>query len=156
MVRIKRRQTLRDEIEHLKQEHMKNRTKNKHWILVMFSFFGVLFGLLLRNMLYAIYFVLIMDLMRCMLAKVRFQKEIRNRKEQKHHELAVRTAAETILLLYFILLVTTISIYSCMRYVLHLSTGAFIIKEWLIYSGLPFLLFEVYILQYYKKAEGKV
>ena len=151
MVRIKRRQTLRDEIEHLKHVHTKDKTKHKHWIIVMFSFFGILLGLLLRNVLYAICFVLIMELMRCILAKARFQKEIKNRKEQKHHELAVRTAAETILLLYFILLAMTIFVYGCICYVLHLSTGTFVFKEWLLYSCLPFLLFEVYILQYYKK-----
>ena len=156
MICIKRRQTLRDEIENLKHERTKNKIKLKNWIIVSVWLLGIMLGLLLSNMLFAIYFVLLMELLRCVLAKVRFQKKIKSRNEQNHQELVVRTAAETILLLYFILLGSVISIYSCMRYILHLSIGAFAIKDWLLYSSLPFLIFEVYILQYYKKTKGKV
>ena len=156
MICIKRRQTLRDEIENLKHERTKNKIKLKNWIIVSVWLLGIMLGLLLSNMLFAIYFVLLMELLRCILAKVRFQKKIKSRNEQNHQELVVRTAAETILLLYFILLGSVISIYSCMRYILHLSIGAFAIKDWLLYSSLPFLIFEVYILQYYKKTKGKV
>ena len=153
----KSRCTLREDIERLKQNGKRNgRSRRMVWVkrfllLLLFLagyFLGILFDLII--------FLLVMELFRCVLAKRRFQKQKNHSKEEKQQELVIRTAAEMILLLYFILLGSVFTIYGCLRYALHMPMGSFLLTDWLRYSAVLFLLFEIFVMQLYKKLEREV
>ena len=68
----------------------------------------------------------------------------------------IRTAADTILLLYFILVGLTFAVYGCMYYVFQVADFWFVLKEWMQYSILFLLLFEIIVLMFYRKIEREV
>lgn len=154
---LKKRRTLREELDHLKQEKIKaDNSKRKMWVKLILSLFLMLIGYKWNVLIYMMLFLLSIGLAHCLLAKHRFQKQKNYSKEQKQQELVIRTTAETMFLLYFIMFGLIVALYGCMRYVLHLPMGDFALKEWFRYSAVIFLLFEIAVLQFYRKMEGKV
>ena len=157
MGRIKSRKTLRDDIEKLQLSSKKTSiSRRRIGFKILFSFMLLTISYLTDMIYYAVLFLLVIDLFRCVLAKLRFQKNKCMVKELKQLEIMIRTAAETILLLYFILLGLALAIYVCMHYMLQVSGFWLAIKGWMQNSILIFLLFEIILLAFYRKIEREV
>lgn len=158
MIRKKGHQTLRDEIEKLKKDTEKKKTKGKRWFLIklIFSLLFLSAGYFLDFLIYAVYGLLAAELMQCLLARRRFHKDKEQHKAQKQLELQIRTASETILIGYLVMVGLVISVYGSVHYILKISVVRFSVWDWLQYGFLLFLLFEVILLRYYKKFDRKV
>ena len=157
MSQSKSRYTLREDIERMKQnENRTDRSRRMVWIKRFLLLLLFPIGYLLGMLFHLVLFLLVIELFRCMLAKQRFQKQKNHSKEDKQEELVIKTTAEMILLLYFILLGIVFTIYGCLRYALHMPIGSFLLTDWLRYSVVVFLLFEIFVLQFYRKLERKV
>ena len=158
MIRKKGHQTLQDEIETLKKDTEKKKSKGKRRFLIklIFSLLFLSVGYFLDLLIYAVYGLLAAELMQCMVARRRFHKDKEQHKAQKQMELQIRTASETILIGYLVMVGLVISVYGSVHYILKISVVRFSVWDWLQYGFLQFLLFEVILLRYYKKFDRKV
>lgn len=157
MWRIKGRRTLYEDIEKLKcTEKSRSIGQKKGWLITCLSILAFVIGYLQGMVYYMALFLLVIELFRCLFAKHRFQKAKCNSKELKQQEIIIRTAAETILLLYFISIGLLLAVYGCMIYVLQMPGFWFLLKEWMKYSILLFLFFEIIVLMFYRKIEREV
>ena len=157
MGHIKSRRTLWDDIEKLKESGTYvNKSRRRFWLKIIFSLAFLFFSYFLGLSYYAVLFLLVIELFRCVLAKWRFRKNKNYGKELKQQEIMIRTAVDTILLLYFILVGLAFAVYGCMYYVLQVADFWFVLKEWMQYSILLLLLFEIIVLMFYRKIEREV
>ena len=151
----KGQRTLYEDIEKLKCS-VKSRCKRHRKIWLLFSLLALIISCF-RGLVYGTaLFLLVIELFLCILAKRRFQKENCHSKERKQQEIIIRTAAETILLLYFILIGLLLAAYGCMNYIWQIPGFWLVLKDWMQHSILVFLLFEIIVLKFYRKIEREV
>lgn len=158
MNRIMGRRTLRDDIERMKQENKSDnsiRRKKSRWIRLLFSLVFLAAVYYLTGIYYTALAILLILLFQCLLSKHRFRK-MKCAKSLKQQELMIRTTSELILVMYLIVLGMVFMFYGCTNYILHIPMFQLKLAQWLQYSAMVFLFFEVIVLQFYRKIEREV